>query len=228
MKSFTRARQPEQKEERSAQLLATARAMLAEGTSLRDLSLSELARRASMTKSNVYRYFESREAVLLALLVEEWLAWFGALKKGWRRPRAARGASDDAALEHLVRQIARTLAARPMLCLLTSALPQVLEQNLSASAIRDFKRLSLTHFDEVAAFLTERAPALSRAAAMTLMHDAVAAITGLYPAAHPSEAAAEALDDPALRPLRRDFPRELERFLCALARDAVEAGRGRT
>lgn len=214
-----RARQPEQKEERRAHLLGTARAMLEEGASLHDLSLSELARRAAMTKSNVYRYFESREAVLLALLVEEWLAWFAALKKGWRGP--PRAVDGDASLEHLARHLARTLAARPSLCLLTSAAPQVLEQNLSEAAIREFKLLSIAHFEEVAAFMTERAPLLSRPAAVTLLHDAVAAITGLYPATHPSAAAARALDDPALCGLKRDFARELERFVCALARDAV-------
>jgi AcrR family transcriptional regulator len=222
MKTFTRARQPEQKEERRARLLATARAMLDEGAGLGDVSLSELARRAAMTKSNVYRYFESREAVLLALLVEEWVAWFLALKRGWRRPPP--GASGDAALEHLARHLARTLAARPRLCLLTSAVPQVLEQNLSEAAIREFKLLSLAHFEAVAAFMTARAPRLTGAAAVTLLYDAVAAITGLYPATHPSAAAARALDDPALCGLRRDFARELERFVCALARDVVRRG----
>lgn len=222
MKAFTRARQPEQKEERRAHLLGTARAMLAEGASLGDVSLSELARRAAMTKSNVYRYFESREAVLLALLVEEWEAWFAALAR-WRGPRAV---DADAAVEQLARHLARTLAARPRLCLLTSALPQVLEQNLSEAAIREFKLRSLAHFDEVAALLSERAPRLSRAAAVTLMHDAVVAITGLYPATHPSPAAARALDDPALCALRRDFGRELERFVCALAADAAGRASG--
>ncbi len=80
---FVRARQPEQKEERRRNLIATARAMLDERMRLDELSLNELARRAGMTKSNVYRYFESREAVLLALLEDEWRSWFDELRGGW-------------------------------------------------------------------------------------------------------------------------------------------------
>ena len=62
-----------------------------------------------MTKSNVYRYFESREAVRLALLVEEWTTWLGAL-------RAEEPASTQ--VDDLMRALARSLVARPRLCLL--------------------------------------------------------------------------------------------------------------
>ena len=59
---FTRARQPEQIEARKAQLLASARAN-SWRSDLNALTLSALARTAGMSKSNVYRYFESREAL---------------------------------------------------------------------------------------------------------------------------------------------------------------------
>jgi len=68
---FQRARQPEQREERRAHLLTTARAMLEGGVDLRALTLNALAREAGMAKSNVYRYFETREALLLELLWAE-------------------------------------------------------------------------------------------------------------------------------------------------------------
>jgi AcrR family transcriptional regulator len=124
---FRRARKPDQKAKRRAHVLATARAMLGEGTvDLGQLSLNELARRAGMAKSNLYRYFETREAVLLALLSEEWVAWQKHMTTSYRR--TARG---RAALDALVRHVARTLAARRLLCALTTAFPSVLEHNLS-------------------------------------------------------------------------------------------------
>lgn len=211
---FQRARQPEQKEARRARLLETARAMLDEGVALRELSLNALARRASMTKSNVYRYFESREAVLLTLLVDEWTAWFDALRATWRPPPAGRDP-----LDHAVRLLARSLARSPRLCTLTAALPSVLEQNLGEEAILAFKRRSYEFFDEVAAHLCARAPGLSRAAATQLLHDGVAVIVGLHPLCFPAEAAARAQQAPELRGFARRFDRDLERFLGALARD---------
>jgi AcrR family transcriptional regulator len=194
----------------------TARALLDEGTSLRELSLNELARRASMTKSNVYRYFESREAVLLALLVDEWTSWFEALRQGW--PSAGAAAND---LDWVMKRLARTTADRPRLGLLTSALPSVLEQNLSEEAIREFKLLSRAFFDEVAAFVATCSPELSRASALQLLQDGIAIIVGLYPLAHPAEAVVRAMRTPELQSLTRDYSRDLERFLLALARDLV-------
>ncbi len=130
-----------------------------------------------------------------------------------RVPAGPRFSARKPGSSHAARRSLRSLGSRDPALLL--------EQNLSEAAIREFKLLSLAHFEEVAAFMTERAPALSRSAAVTLLHDAVAAIAGLYPGTHPSAAAARALADPALCSLRRDFARELERFLGALARDAV-------
>ncbi|HHH28079.1 MAG TPA: TetR family transcriptional regulator [Polyangiaceae bacterium] len=39
------------------------------------LSLNELAKRAGMAKPNIYRYLESRQAVLLALLDDRTARW---------------------------------------------------------------------------------------------------------------------------------------------------------
>jgi len=44
-----------------------------------DLSLNELSRRVGLAKSNVLRYFESREAVLLELLDSAWRDWLARL-----------------------------------------------------------------------------------------------------------------------------------------------------
>lgn len=211
---FQRARQPAQKEQRRTHLLTTARELLAGGVGLRALSLNELARHAEMAKANVYRYFESREALLLALLWEEWQEWFEALQAGW--PSGQRGPTKQDAVIAL---LARSLARRTLLCELTAALPTVLEQNLGEAAIGDFKRESLAFFGTIARFLAERAPTLSEAAYAELLHDAAHAIMGLYPSLHPSPAAARALEAPDLKFFRRDFRVELERVLGALAAD---------
>lgn len=215
MSDFTRARQPEQKEERRAQLLTTARAMLDAGTPLAELSLNGLARQAGMTKSNVYRYFESREAVLLDLLRDEWFAWFVTLTTTYTPP-----ADGTTPLRQLAGHVARTLAARPLLCTLTSALPSVLEQNLSAAAVTDFKRLTLAFFEEAATFLAAQAPVMSAAQAQRWLLDGAVVLTGLWPHARPAPSVEQALAQaPDLAVFRWDFAADLERLLYALACD---------
>lgn len=208
---FTRARRPEQKEERRAHLLRTARSLLVEGVRLQELSLNELARRAGMAKANIYRYFESREAVLLALLWEEWQRWFERFS-AQPPPRTRR-------LERLSNEVARSLAGEELLCALTAALPTVIEQNLSEEAIRTFKSAALGLFEEAGQFLAGRCPALTAAGYAQWLYDAAVALIGWYPATHPSESAARVHRAPAFRFFQRDFGSELERVLRALAAD---------
>jgi AcrR family transcriptional regulator len=64
--TLQRARSDEQREVRRRAILDAAAAMLDE-MRWRRVSLNELSRRVGLAKSNVLRYFESREAVLFEL-----------------------------------------------------------------------------------------------------------------------------------------------------------------
>src|SRR3954452_5455903 len=72
--TFQRARSEEQRAARRQAILHTAEAMLAE-MPVAALGLNELIGRVGLAKSNVLRYFESREAVLLELLDAAWREW---------------------------------------------------------------------------------------------------------------------------------------------------------
>src|SRR5215469_13500410 len=75
MPKFQRARSDEQRVVRRQAILRVATEMLAQ-MPVAELSLNELSRRVGLAKSNVLRYFDSREAVLLELLdaaSREWL-----------------------------------------------------------------------------------------------------------------------------------------------------------
>ena len=89
MTTFQRARSEEQREVRRRAILDAAAAMLAE-MPVAQVTLNELSRRVGLAKSNVLRYFESREAVLLELLDSAWQEWLTGLE-------ADLGAAIDAA-----------------------------------------------------------------------------------------------------------------------------------
>src|ERR1700754_1760777 len=109
--TFQRARNEEQREARRQAILRTAAEMLAE-MPVAALSLNELSRRVGLAKSNVLRYFETREAVLLELLDQAWREWLDAL--------ADELVPEDAVpvrerVERVAEVLTRTLVARPML-----------------------------------------------------------------------------------------------------------------
>ena len=66
---------------------AVARDMLAE-KNVGDISLRELSDRVGLAKSNVLRYFDSREAIFLEVLDEEFEAWLADIDDRLERPRA--------------------------------------------------------------------------------------------------------------------------------------------
>lgn len=138
---FQRARSEEQREIRRREILDTAAAMLEE-MPVAELSLNELSRRVGLAKSNVLRYFESREAVLLELLDSFLGSWLAALAD-----ELAVGVDPQAAPEVRAGQLAeilsRSLAERTVLCDLFGAQGGVLERNVSVEVVKRHKRSSL-------------------------------------------------------------------------------------
>lgn len=212
---YQRARSPAQKAERTEQILAAAEAMLGEGHDATSLSLNELARRAGMAKSNVYRYFESREAVLLALLADRTERWVRAAT----REIGALDADGEARarLERAAEVLSRTAAARPVMCHLMSVLPAVLEHNVSVDSVRQYKRSSLALIGALAETLHGVVPELPSERHGELLHHAFAFIVGGWPLANPSEVTREAMRDPELAPFTHDFEPELRRVFVLLA-----------
>lgn len=156
--TFQRARSDEQREVRRRTILDTAAAMLQE-MPVADLSLNELSRRVGLAKSNVLRYFESREAVLLELLDDFLRSWLteltGELAAGIdaRRPAAERAGQ-------LADILSRSLAGRVVLCDLFGAQGGVLEHNVSVEVVRRHKRASLDSLDRMTGLVRRHLPEL--------------------------------------------------------------------
>ena len=210
---YLRARSPEQKEERRRHLLDTAKALLLEMPDVHDLGINELARRAQMTKSNVYRYFESSEAVLLDVLVGEFMLWLPDLRKALSRDRKRTGT-----IEHIARAFSATVAARPLLCRLISMFPSILEHNISAERMVEFKHGLLAVRKATALDFHACMPSISAASFESCIHHAVPLLIGLWPLSHPAKIAAEVIELPELAALRYRFQHDLEQGLLMLLR----------
>src|SRR5438552_3414677 len=138
---FQRARSDEQREVRRQAILAVARDMVAE-MPVADISLNELSRRVGLAKSNVLRYFDSREAILLELLDRAGRAWLDRLAR--ELPARSRS-SASARAERLAVTIATSLVADRPLCELISVSAAVLERNVSPDVARRYKMATMAN-----------------------------------------------------------------------------------
>jgi AcrR family transcriptional regulator len=209
---FQRARSEEQREARRQAILGAAAAMLAE-MPVAEVTLNELSRRAGLAKSNVLRYFESREAVLLELLDSAWQDWLAQLDA---ELAGAVVAGDPVAsrADQLAAAVAASLAARPMLCDLISAQAAVLERNVSPQVAAQYKRASIAGISALGALLLRSVPELGEPDAFRLAGAAVMTTAAVWPHTQPSAAMLAAYAaDPALAAMRLDFTATLREVL---------------
>ena len=212
MVMFQRARSEEQRETRRRAILGAAAAMLAE-MPVAEVTLNELSRRAGLAKSNVLRYFESREAVLLELLDSAWQDWLAQLGKELAAA-VDTGAPVAARADQLAAAVAASLAAQPMLCDLVSAQAAVLERNVSPQVAAQYKRASVTGIGALGDLLLRSVPELGEPDAFRLAGATVMTTGALWPHTHPSAAMLAAYAaDPELATLRLDFTATLTEVL---------------
>ncbi len=213
MTTFQRARSDEQREQRRRAILSTAAAMLAE-MPVADLSLNELSRRVGLAKSNVLRYFETREAVLLELYDTAWKAWLDRLDAVL--PPASADGDTRTRYERVAATLTALLVADPLVCELISVSASVLERNVSPEVARRYKLASIANIERMAGQLRSALPELSsdgawRAAAGTLL-----SVSGVWPLTNPTEAMLCVYQDPEMARLRMDLPTALEEVLSVI------------
>jgi AcrR family transcriptional regulator len=211
--TFQRARKPEEIQARRETLLAAA-AELFDAEGPLGAGLNAIAARAGFTKSNVYRYYESREEVLLSLFIDEMNQLVPALA-------AAVAATPENDLDALAAVVTQQFASRPRLGQLTSILSSTLEANVSEDTIVAVKRTMGGMAAEMAAALRTRLPKASAEDALWAITMIGGLVAGLWPGAHPAPVAERVLSRPEFaqhRPsIERDLPRAVRALLASLS-----------
>jgi AcrR family transcriptional regulator len=175
------------------------------------LSLNELSRRVGLAKSNVLRYYESREAILLELLDTEAQAWLVDLDRS--APRSADGPFRERS-GRLVAAVAATVEARPVLCDLISAQSAVLERNVSTEVVLRHKRSMHEMVGEIARIVTTLLPELTADDGLEFASVTILAVAAAWPHSTPTEALRAAYDaDPAIAELHMSFSDIVSRTL---------------
>ena len=205
--AFLRARRPEHKQQRREAILTAARD-LARASGVRSVSLGAVADAVGLAKSNIQRYFGTREEIYLELLTEEWRQWAQAVSTRL---------GDTHGTAEAIAALAETMVDRPLFCDLLSHASTTLEHNVSVPAARTFKH---TLHDLLTAMGADvaRATELTEREGAELVATASALAGTLYRAANPSPVVAQVYaEDPELAASHPALLPTLVRTLSALA-----------
>jgi AcrR family transcriptional regulator len=211
--NFQRARKPEEIEARREKLLAAA-AELFDAEGPMGAGLNAIAAKAGFTKSNVYRYFESREQVLLELFL-------AALAEFTADVVAQVEEASVGDVEALARITTAGFTTRPRLGHLSAILSTTLEANVSEETILRVKGTMGALMGQIAVALQRRLPRASVEDCGWAITVIGSLIAGMWPGAHPTPTAERVLSRPDLAHMRlnieRDVPRAARAILASIA-----------
>jgi AcrR family transcriptional regulator len=211
--TFQRARSSEQQAERRAAIGEAARRLLREVHPL-DLRMRALAKRAGISPSGLYRYFENMEAVLLHVH----LCDFEDVVRSWEKSLHPGMFHGDNGLNDMVAIMTRSFLAEPRFLTLFSLTPSLYEREVSVEALVEHKLQLLTLMQRAGAALLSTGVSIDASETPRLFGQMLALASGLYPLANPSPTAKIALEHPALSFLALDMAEELEEGLKVLLR----------
>jgi AcrR family transcriptional regulator len=194
---------------RRSAILDIARTMLTE-KGVGQISLRELSDRVGLAKSNVLRYFDSREAVFLELLDEECLSWLEDLEGLLGRPRHRKPNYTNEI--RVATTVADSLVARPLLCELLGSMAGVLERNISAEFARDFKSRAMARTLALSGLVARHLPWLPPGFTDFFAEGALTLTAGMYPFSVPTDPVRSAMAETG-------YPDPQQRFV-----DGMRAG----
>ena len=209
--TFIRATRPEQKKLREEQILNAAKKLFLRGD-YESAGLNAIAREAGLTKSNVYRYFASREEIFLRIFSAASVDWALGLESTLKKLRA-RASADTVAAAWTEETI-----KHPLFHDLAPLTTISLEKNSSEEHLRDFFSKSLAVFSGVATQLARIYPGIP----MEVLTNATVHFymlgTSLWSASRPGQTERKVLKDPAFAALAIDFESSLTTGIANLIR----------
>ena len=132
-------------------------AQLYETMGFKDVTIKEIGKITSFTRTSIYNYFQTKEEIFLALIGREFDLWSDALEQALAEEQTL----DRARLAEI---LADTLSARTLMLKILSMNMFEIEENSSVEQLTAFKRTFGRSFACVDALLAKAAPELDAAA----------------------------------------------------------------
>jgi len=203
---FQRARQPKQIEQRQEAILEAA-LVLFQKKGLENVTLADIAEKGGTVKSNIYRYFDSREHIYLRVLQRQASEW----EKGVMPALEAlkRKGTAQKVAEVLTRSFIQSVGYSTLITVINP----VLEKALSPELVMDFRTAFFERRKRLAQALAAALPDTHAEKTFPLTLHIFTHVAGLWPLCHPSSESEKLLEDPEHLHLNLDFEIEMTRFL---------------
>jgi len=209
---WERARTPEQQEERRQEILDAA-ATLFRQMNYETVSLNAIADEAGFTKSNIYRYFASREEIFLTLFLVDFSEWADGFIE------TLRGLPPETTADHLVEIWVDSLYVEERMLDLIPLLALALERNVSEDALFQFKLNAHQMMGHIVEALATPLPMMTPEQGAVLFKRIHGLIAGLWPFANPNEVMQRVMERPELAQPPFDFRATLKDAIAVFVRD---------
>lgn len=149
-------------------------AQLYETMSFKDVTIKEIGKVTSFTRTSIYNYFQTKEEIFLALIGREFVRWTAALQ-------AAAAAMPALDREGVAELLAETLGERVLLLKILSMNMYEIEEHSSLEALTDFKRAFAAAIAVVDGLLAQMTPPLDEADRQAFIYAFFPFMYGIYP-----------------------------------------------
>jgi len=183
--SWTRARSAEQKEQRISEIIdATAR--LFEKHSFEDITFALIAKEADFTRSNLYKYFNTKEEVFLELIKHDIAKWRDEVVDTFKNKRRS--------LKEFSKMWVDIQIKHKRMIELLTILYTTLEKNSSLQSLISFKKKTLGEFGLLAEVLMDILPSFTMETMYEFLFSQLALSIGTCPMLNLTEVQKEAMD----------------------------------
>jgi AcrR family transcriptional regulator len=169
--TWERARSEEQIEYRVNEILE-ATAKLYEAHRFEEITFVMIAKEAGFTRSNLYRYFKTKEDIFLKLLAHDIRIWGQDIQKNFNK--------EVSSLPDFAKAWANTFLTHKRMLDIYTILYTLLEKNATLEALVDFKKSLIEDIGLSVATLS-KALSTDPDTAMEFLYASMSIITGIYP-----------------------------------------------
>jgi AcrR family transcriptional regulator len=221
MEQVKRARSTEDKAQRKSQILKAAGQLVAEGD-YRDITMADIASRASLAKGTLFLYFETKEELFLALAVDRFEAFFGDVERSLGGLARKPAADARRRLKLVQSALSGALGSDPVLLKLIVLLGPIIEGNSRLESILEMKRFMLVRMAALGARLEGILPGLGPGSGTVFLNRLYGIAVGYLNLANPSGCVKLALERADMAPFRFDFRANFEETAACLLAGMME------
>ena len=200
--NWQRARTDEKKNERKEAIYKAAFALFKKN-GYDNVSFNGIASEAGFTKSNMYRYFSSREEIFLNVFADLFEKWFEDCSKRLQK------LEQDEEIKHFAKTWVKSLMSHPQFLDLTPILFLSLEKNSSFEQLLEFKKLAKNLLYKISIEISRIYPDIQTEKAFKFLTLSYAATSNYWAAASQNEALKKIYQQDEFKELKPNFEKDL-------------------